>query len=175
MWVCPSTGSGAIAFILMWLSIEYKLTAQACPSKSAEIGLRSSPRLPDQVKDESPCHLPLHTRWSFLTDKALGAWNLLAPSASCLHCIELKPSRSFSFEAFLTSAVVWRWTVSFTPYPLYPFPPVLIGGSWVGPRTGRKDLEIRKCCFHQDLKSDFSAVQPVANDNIDWANPAVVV
>lgn len=57
-----------IAFILMWLFIEYMLTAQAFPSKSAETEFAPS------------VGWIVHTRWSFLMDKAVRVWSRLAPS-----------------------------------------------------------------------------------------------
>jgi hypothetical protein len=65
---------------------------------------------------------------------------------------------------FLDLGISWRWVVSFTPLPLYPWeraPGTHFIGGWVDPRAGL-GLEL----------PPPMVVQPVASRYTDWAIPA---
>jgi hypothetical protein len=66
----------------------------------------------------------------------------------------------------------WRWVISFTFRPLYPWkvtPPIPIVWEWVGLRTGLDDVECRKLSPLTGLEIYPSAAQPVASHYTDWA------
>jgi hypothetical protein len=69
---------------------------------------------------------------------------------------------------FLDLGISWRWVVSFTLRPLYPWERATgthwIGG-WMGPRAGLDDVD-------RDSNPDPSIVWPIASRYTDYAIPA---
>jgi hypothetical protein len=72
-------------------------------------------------------------------------------------------------STFLDLGTGWRWTVSFTPRPLYPWE-IVPCGQWIGGWV-RSGVALGLWTLWRREKNRNPAVQPVARHYTDWTIP----